>query len=664
MADQTTRQIEAQVQPSSIDLEARTVDLIAYTGAEVMRYDWWEGKRYRLALDVDSMVLDKLNNGAAFLRDHSASTREQEGVIENAWKEDGQLRVTVRFSKKPSAEELFQDVADRIVRKFSIGVEMPRLVTEEREGELDLVTAFESIPYEVSAVPIPADHGTDTLTGDPRRIKPPRAGASEESTMSKPAESVAPVSTPATGATDAELAAAKAAAKAEGAAEERARLDAFNSAASKLGLSLTDAKVGELRNSGRPAADLSLELIDLAATRQDAAPTVNGQVPANVVVGMEQFDHLREGLHSALFHKASGGRAALTDSGRQFAGRRTAGMFRQFMLAAGGPSGIRDLSDVDIIKLGLGNDQALHGRVFGSFSMSTTSLPSILADAMNKRLRMAAREVATPWRSFCRRGDNRDLRAKHIAQFSTGPDLLPVGEGAPYQVGTFTDGAETMTIGKFGRIACYTEEAAINDDLRAFSRIPAALVAAAFRMQRNIVIGLVTSNPNMADGNPVYDAARNNIIAGGSGNPPNSPANLDALRVIMAQQLGLGGHPIEAPMDIIFVPKALELVAQQVTSALVGASSTAENRVPLTTGIQVIADPLLDAASTAVWYGFTDPNMHPEADTIEYGFLEGAEEIQTSTRVGFERDGIDMKVKSYFGAAWADYRYTARNAGA
>lgn len=155
----------AAIAPSTVNDEQRTVELVWSTGAAVDRYDYFSGKRYRevLSLDPKSIRLERLNNGAPLLDAHSAySIADQIGVVEPnsvrlAAKE---ARATVRFSRRDSVNDIWNDVRDGILRNVSVGYrvfEFRESVAKDAEIPTRTATSWE--PYELSLVPMPADAG-------------------------------------------------------------------------------------------------------------------------------------------------------------------------------------------------------------------------------------------------------------------------------------------------------------------------------------------------------------------------------------------------------------------------------------------------------------------------------------------------------------------------
>ncbi|HVJ24106.1 MAG TPA: peptidase U35, partial [Burkholderiales bacterium] len=89
----------------AINDETRTIELIFSTGAPVVRYDWYSGKRYRevLSMKPEHVRLERMNAGAPLLDSHSAwSVGDVLGVVEesSARIEKGKGLASVRFSKR------------------------------------------------------------------------------------------------------------------------------------------------------------------------------------------------------------------------------------------------------------------------------------------------------------------------------------------------------------------------------------------------------------------------------------------------------------------------------------------------------------------------------------------------------------------------------------
>lgn len=136
---------------ASIDVEKRTANLSFASAEPVKRYFGTEV----LGFGPDECDLSRLENGAALLLNHD--TNCQIGVVERAWIEGGRGMATVRFSKSAEAQAIFDDVADGIRTKVSVGynVNAAREIAKEGDDSTYLISSWQ--PYEVSIVSVPAD---------------------------------------------------------------------------------------------------------------------------------------------------------------------------------------------------------------------------------------------------------------------------------------------------------------------------------------------------------------------------------------------------------------------------------------------------------------------------------------------------------------------------
>lgn len=157
---------------SSVNKDARTVELTLSAGASVDRIDWYSGKRYRevLSMKKSAIRLERMNAGASLLDSHSAySIGSVLGAIEpgSVRIADGLMIGTVRFSRRSDVEDIWQDVLDGIVRWVSVGYRVHKF--EEDASSADKIptrTAIDWEPFEASLVAMPADIGARVRSGD------------------------------------------------------------------------------------------------------------------------------------------------------------------------------------------------------------------------------------------------------------------------------------------------------------------------------------------------------------------------------------------------------------------------------------------------------------------------------------------------------------------
>ena len=147
-------------QIESSDTEARTVEMSVSSEAPVTRM--WGGVEGQEILDhsLDSINLERFENGSApLLMDHDPT--RQVGVIDSIRLDSYQrkLRATARFGNSVEAKEAYADVIDRIRTNVSIGYHVNDYVQEESESraETPIFRVTDWTLLEVSSVSIPSD---------------------------------------------------------------------------------------------------------------------------------------------------------------------------------------------------------------------------------------------------------------------------------------------------------------------------------------------------------------------------------------------------------------------------------------------------------------------------------------------------------------------------
>ena len=93
----------------------------------------------------------------------------------------------------------------------------------------------------------------------------------------------------------------------------------------------------------------------------------------------------------------------------------------------------------------------------------------------------------------------------------------------------------------WGKVIGITRQVIINDDLDAFTRVPSLFGTAAATLESDVVWGIVTANPNMADGVALFHANHKNLTGTGTA---LDVANLGKARTAMAKQTGLDGKTV------------------------------------------------------------------------------------------------------------------------
>ncbi|MEK9725178.1 MAG: prohead protease/major capsid protein fusion protein, partial [Rhodospirillaceae bacterium] len=637
----------AELAPGSVDSDARTVEVVWSTGARVRRVPFF-GDAYdeELSLDPAHVRLERLNAGAPFLRVHELT--ELDAVIgsvapNSARIENGRGVATVRLSEREDVEAIWRDIQAGHIRAVSIGYQVHRYEVSKPEGGRELWRAVDWTPFEISAVPVGADpaagfRSTETL----HACVVHRAGAvpktERTSTMNDEdieTDEAAEVVEEAESPDETESAETRSPKKplktkeqpkpdaealvAEARANERQRASTIYDLTSRLGLERGVAD--DLVKRGVSLDEARRQILDTLADSSDQTRTFGHvSVPLG---GQDERVTRRQAVSDALLHRYSPTLFQLTDAARQFRGMTLMELARE------------SLADAGVNTRGMSRDEvatrALH---------STSDFPEILAAVTNKTLRQAYEAYPRTFLAFCRQVLATDFKAMHRVQMGEAPQLLKVNESGEFKRGTIGESKESYRIETYGRVVGITRQVLINDDLDAFTRIPAMYGNSIAQLESDVVWGIVTGNPAMADNKALFHADHKNLEGTGAA------LSVDAVgkgRTAMAKQTGLDKKTVlNIRPAFLIVPAALELKAEQMVAQNI-VPAEAQNVVPQSIRtLSPIAEPRLDANSDTAWYLAASPN---QIDTIEYAYLEGQQGAYIETRNGFDVDGVEIKCR-------------------
>lgn len=650
------QQIRALVREGSIDVEARTVELIWTTGARGHRWSWDVGS-YMEELEVSEQAvrLDRLNNGAPLLNTHKAyDLGDVIGVVERAWLEGEAGHALVRFSKRDDADKIFQDVVDKILRKISVRYAVHRYqITEDAEDKVPTYRAVDWEPLELSVVPIPFDDGaTIRSAATPADYQGQRYTTIFETRQAaEPAEQPAAVATTQEEQvmTEEEKRAAEDQIRRESLEAERKRGLTIRQMAKKVGL--PEDFADDLVERGVSVADASAAMIDKLAEGQkseqpetrNSQPTVTSNVDQSVVLAK------RGGMLNALLHRCDPS-VKLEEGAREFRGMRLIDMARESVEMVGGS--VRGMTPQEVARAALGCDR----QAFRAAGMHTTSdFPLLLGSTVNRTLRAGYELAPQTWRPLGRQTSVPDFREVTRVALGDITALEKVNEHGEYKYGTLGEEGAPIRVVKYGKIIAITWESIVNDDLSALTRIPQALGAAAAQTESDVVWDLLLSNPTFVDGVTVFETAHGNVAA--SGGAINT-TTLGAARAAMRKQKSKAGHFLNLEPRFLVVGPDKELEAYQFTSSNYVPAKNADINDSRNPSLIVIVDARITGNQ---WYLYAAPGM---VDTFEYAYLEGEQGVFTETREGFEVDGMEIKARLVFGAGWIDYRGAYKNAGA
>ena len=676
----------ADLLPATINPQERSIEVVWSTGARVRRQPLF-GDPFdeELSMDPKSVHLERLNAGAPLLKLHDLQALESvigSVVPGTARIEKGLGIARVSFSERDDVEPIWDDVMAGHIRAVSIGYQVHRYEVSQVANGPDVWRAVDWTPFEISAVPVGADPAagfrsvepllpctvnrsapsTSTVVSMETRMEDPVIDTispvnpvpqpASVSGVASPPPQPAPTPSPVPQIENTEAAAriievpvytgptheetADMIARAQ--ANERERVGTIYDLTARLGLerSMADdlVKRGTSLNDARK---LILDKVAESSEEKRIFPHVS--VP---IGGLDEKVTRREAAVNSLLHRYNPGMFSLSDAARDYRGMSLLELAREFLQASG--TNVRGLSRDEIAT------RALH---------TTSDFPEILANVTNKTLRQAYEAYPQTFKPFCRQVQTSDFRDITRVQMGEAPQLQKVSESGEFKRGTIGEAKERYRIETYGRVVGITRQVLINDDIDAFTRIPAMYGTAIATLESDVVWGVITANPVMGDGTALFHNSHKNMSSTGT---VLSIASIAEGRTAMAKQTGLDKKTVlNVRPTFMLVPTALELTAEQLI---------AQNLVPARSGdvvpasirsLQPISEPRLDAASTTAWYLVANP---AQIDTIEYAYLEGQQGAYIETRNGFDVDGVEIKCRLDFGAKAIDWRGLYKNAGA
>ena len=699
---------QATLQPNTLNVDERTVELVWSVGAAVRRRDPWTGDAYDevLSLDTQHVDLSRLNSGAPLLNSHGQWNLDDViGVVERAWFEyvgdHREGKALVRFSKRPAVDAIWDDVVNGIVRNVSVGYSIRSIeVIDSKGSQVPVWRAVDWQPMELSAVPIGADASAGFRSGEttstcqfhglselPESDDQPSLESNtssqtnslktnqRSSSMPSPTkpETHSPVIEPVDDQTETRSSDVT---QSETLTEPMTKNtdpmpnQTIQEHRAQANVTLTSSGMDETQGTEQAVADERSRIQHIYDSQSKLG--VERSVADDLIARGVTLDEARATLINAAAKEQTPIRHTIVTGNVDLAASRKLAV-KDALLHRFDPVNNplkgeacewRGLNLMEMARSyleaegasvrGLSRDEvatrALHG---------TSDFPHILAGVANQSLRDSYDTTPQTFKPFCRQVSASDFKDLHRVQLGEAPALDKVNELGEFKRGSIGESKESYRVETYGKIFAISRQVLINDDLDAFTRVPQLFGTSAANLESDVVWSILTQNPKMGDGKELFHAQHKNL---GAQNAALSVAALGKARAAMVKQTGLDGKTvIHVRPGYLLVPASLEMDAEQLI---------AQNLVPHVTNdvvpnsirsLRIIAEPRLDQASETAWFLMAAPN---QIDTIEYAYLEGQQGVYLETRMGFDVDGIEIKARLDFGAKAIDWRGMYRNSGA
>lgn len=674
-------ELRAGFTPGSYNEKRNTIELVWTTGAKVLRSPWFGEPYYEeLAVDDKSVRMSRLENGAPLLNNHSSwSLEDVIGSVERAWIADGKGHAEVRLSKRPEIAGIVQDIREGVIRNVSVGYQVHRYEKQSApEGvstnEIPTYRAVDWEPMEISFVGIPADAGAQSRSAAPTNecvlSEPNQKGVktmakkgaktrTQESVVStspevveetttpvqSEGEQVAPVATETAPVTEGEVEERAATPTPAPAPVAQANAEEIRAQEIERGKQIRAA----VRAARLPEAFADGLVADANVTVEKAREAVIAELEKQTSTetntlriergGMDIQQTRREAATRVLLHQFDQSKFKLENGDSEVRAHGILSMARK-ILAMEGVRNAHDMSPLEVAT------RALH---------SSSDFPFILENVANKALRAAYDAAPNTYAPFVSQRNVSDFKEISSLSLSAGSKLEKVNEHGEVKRGTMRESKEKYVVETFGKILGLTRKAIVNDDLGAFTSIPANLGLRARQKENEIFWGMILANKVMAEtGSALFHANHKNLAAVAAA---IDITPLGVARASMRSQLDLDKEPINITPSYLVVPTSLETKADQFVSQITPNQSGQVN--PFANRLQVLAEPRLDAGSAISWYVFADKSKIAMG---EMALLDG-QGPRISVREGFEIEGAETKIVYDFGMTLLDYRGFFKNAG-
>ncbi|MEZ5752895.1 MAG: HK97 family phage prohead protease [Paracoccaceae bacterium] len=543
---------------------------------------------------LEVLTADTLDLSAADLpvldSHRTASVRDQLGRVRSIAVEGDSVVAVLWLSSAEDVAPVVQRIADGTVTGVSIGYRVAGWTEKQTQaGRVKSPTAWTIT--EVTLTSNPADPSA-------------RLRHQEESPMPEATETVSP-----------------------DVAEQTRRRD-IRALVRTAGL---DAQVADdLIDAGADMTRAKAEIFDAVQDRRRAAPIIRSHAPAND----DPATIIRRQSDALAFRMGGGGEPAAD--------------VRPFLNLS-----LRDMAVDSLTRAGVSTRGMSADEVFTRAGEHTTSdFALTVSNAMNKVALDTYRAAESPLKTLCRQRTLPNFKDATSIRLGEMGRLEELAESGEITHTSRAESGETMRLKTFARGVTVSRKLMIDDDLGLLGDMTAALGEAAAQTEADILVALLTGNPNLSDGNPVFHASRGNI---GTADGP-SVASLTESRLAMRTRKGLDGATIIAAAPrYVLVPATLETDAEQVLASI--QPSTVDDVNPFGGKLSLLVEPRLTGET---WYVFADP---ARLAAMQYAYLSSAQGVQIQRTEAWDTLGMKFRAFLDFGAGWLDWRGAHRIPG-
>lgn len=410
---------------------------------------------------------------------------------------------------------------------------------------------------------------------------------------------------------------------------------------------MTLAQGMELVASGMSLRQVAAHLAERKAKGNPMTGNVKPGGPTARILRDER-DTRRQGIEGAIVARMARSRD-VTGPARDFMGMTLAEMAAASMGQRARPS--RGGGELRAIEMAFG-------------SHSTSDLPAILENALNKRMAAAYQAYEPTYRAIAERIDFTDFREHPISNIGNWPMLEAVPESGEIKFGSVSDKKETVALIAYAKAFAITRQMLVNDDLGGIERMLASRgqSIAAFEDQvffTLLLSGSGSNGPTLAEtSRQVFNTTDGTLAASAAA---INPTSVSLGYAAMAARKSLAAKAadqmfIKAEPRFLLTGPAKQFEAAQLLAPIQAAAASDVN--PYVGKLQPIMAPHITGNA---WYMFADPTATP---CFMYGYLSGEAGPRMRMDEPFGMQGIRYSVELDFGCGATDFRGGYKNAGA